>query len=85
MTIKSFYFKDEEEKQYVFGYVLDTEEEITVVYEGYGKEVVRHYKDQNEIIKELIQTRKCLEDVKTLLEQETLKNDELEILLNIYQ
>ena len=81
MICKKFDFRDEEFETDIIGYVIETEDEIIVLFEGYNKKGLIKFKNLEEIVQELIRTKELLNISDKMLDDEMEKTRDMEEIL----
>lgn len=81
MICKKIDFNDIELEENIKGYLIIAEDEIIIIYEGYGKQGYKKFKNIEEIVQDLIHTEEMLNITEELLDEEIKKNDEYEEIL----
>lgn len=82
MLCKKIDFIDEELETTIKGYLINAEDEIIVLYEGYNKNIYKKFNSLEEIVQELIHTKEMLNITEELLNSEFEKSEELEGIIN---
>ncbi len=81
MICKKIDFRDEEFETDIIGYVIETEDEIIVLFEGYNKKGLIKFKNLEEIVQELIRTKELLNISDKMLDDEMEKTRDMEEIL----
>lgn len=82
MICKKIDFVDIELEETIKGYLVITEDEIIVIYEGYNKNGYKIFNNVEEIAQELIHTQEKLSITEDMLDEEIKKNENYEEILN---
>ena len=82
MICKKIDFIDIELEETIKGYLIMTEDEIIVIYEGYNKQKVQKFKNVEELAQELIHTKEMLSITEEMLDEEISKSTDYEEILN---
>ncbi|MGN1299631.1 MAG: hypothetical protein ACI4UE_06600 [Candidatus Scatovivens sp.] len=82
MIVKRLDFIDVELEETIKGYLLMAEDEIIVIFEGYNKQGFKKFNNIEEIAQELIHTKEKLSITEEMLDEEIMKNEEYEEILN---
>ena len=82
MICKKIDFNDIELEENIKGYLIIAEDETIIIFEGYGKQGYKKFKNIEEIVHELIHTEEMLNITEELLDEEINKNEEYEEILN---
>jgi len=82
MICKKIDFIDIELEETIKGYLIITEDEIVVIYEGYNKQGFQTFNNVDELAQELIHTKEMLSITEEMLDEEIIKSEDYEEILN---
>ena len=82
MICKKIDFIDIELEETIKGYLIISEDEMIIIYEGYNKQGFQTFKNVNELAQELIHTKEMLSITEEMLDEEINKNEDYEEILN---
>lgn len=82
MICKKIDFIDIELEETIKGYLIITEDEIVVIYEGYNKQGFQTFNNVDELAQELIHTKEMLSITEEMLDEEISKSEDYEEILN---
>lgn len=82
MIVKRLDFIDVELEETIKGYLIISEDEIIVIFEGYNKQDFKKFNNIEEIAQELIHTKEKLSITEEMLDEEIKKNEDYEEILN---
>lgn len=82
MICKKIDFIDVELEETIKGYLIVTEDEITIIFEGYNKQGFQKFNNVEELAQELIHTKEMLSITEEMLDEEIEKSEDYEEILN---
>lgn len=82
MICKKIDFIDVELEETIKGYLIVTEDEIIIIFEGYNKQGFKKFNNVEEIVQELIHTKEKLSITEEMLDEEIKKSEDYEEFLN---
>lgn len=82
MICKKIDFIDIELEETIKGYLIVTEDEIIIIFEGYNKQGFKKFNNIEELAQELIHTKEMLNITEEMLDEEIQKSEEYEEILN---
>ena len=82
MIVKRLDFINVELEETIKGYLIVTEDEIIIIFEGYNKKGFQKFNNVEEIVQELIHTKEKLSITEEMLDEEIKKSEDYEEILN---
>lgn len=82
MMCKKIDFIDIELEETIKGYLIVTEDEIIIIFEGYKKQGFQKFNNVEELAQELIHTKEMLSITEEMLDEEIQKSEDYEEILN---
>lgn len=79
---KKIDFIDIELEETIKGYLIVTEDEIIIIFEGYKKQGFQKFNNVEELAQELIHTKEMLSITEEMLDEEIQKSEDYEEILN---
>lgn len=79
---KKIDFIDIELEESIKGYLIVTEDEIIIIFEGYKKQGFQKFNNVEELAQELIHTKEMLSITEEMLDEEIQKSEDYEEILN---
>ena len=82
MICKKIDFKDIELEESIQAYLIVTEDEIIIIFEGYNKQGLQKFNNIEEMAQELIHIKEMLNITEEMLDEEISKSEDYEEILN---